>query len=73
MRSARLLKALPRWEKDPRTFNETLPHLGNFRLKVMNTTWWKPCIHQLLLYVGTDMHGKAVRQRQTLNARASRE
>ena len=55
---------------DPGTFNETLPHLGNVRQNVINTKWWKPWIHQLLLYVGTDTRGEAVKERQTLNARA---
>ena len=46
-------KDMPNGDRVKTTFNEDLPFLGEVKQKAAKTQWWRPWIHQLLLYVGT--------------------
>ena len=62
-----------KWKPNAPTFNEDLPFLGDVKQKVTNMQWWRPWIHQLLLYVGTARQGKGARQRQNKKATVARK
>ena len=58
MRCTRALVDMPRWGQDGDTGNADLMFLGDVKQKVALTKFWKPRIHQLLLYVGTPRQGQ---------------
>ena len=47
--------------------------LGQVKQKVGNMKWWKPWIHQLLLYVGTARQGRVAKQNSSLKARGIKQ
>ena len=73
VRCTREVKDMPKWKQDAATFNEDLPFLGDVKQKVTNMQWWRPWIHQLLLYVGTARQSKGARQRQNKKANVARK
>ena len=63
---------MPNWEQDAGTYNKDLMLLGSVKQKVLNIQWWRLCMHQLLLYVGTARQGLGARQRQRINPNVAR-
>ena len=63
VRTRRHARDIPTWTADPDSFNESLPPLGDVKQKVALLDWWRPGIHQLLLYVGTAREGQGARER----------
>ena len=63
LRLCRPSSDIPKFQRDPNFFNEALPSLGDVKQKVARMEWWRPWIHQLLLYVGTARQGCAARRR----------
>ena len=65
-------KALPEWNADNNDIRADLPDLGPVKQKPADLRWWKPNIHQLLLYVGTARPGQGARQRPRVRTREER-
>ena len=61
-RCTRGVKDMPDWKPEAVTFNKDLVFLGAVKQKVGDMKWWRPWIHQLLLYVGTSRRGRGAKQ-----------
>ena len=55
---------LPEWDEENSEMDWDLPSLGKARQKVADMEWWRPHIHQLLLYAGCSRQGQAARARR---------
>ena len=62
--ATRELRGMPTWAQDAAIVNEHQRLLGIVKQTGMGVSWWKPWIHQLMLYVGTSRTGKGARKRQ---------
>ena len=67
------LKDMPEWKEKEVRLNKDLPFLGQAKQKKANMTWWRPFIHQLLLYVGTSRTGKGAKLKKSLKTRGIQE
>ena len=57
-------KELPTWKARYNNIRLDLADLGQVKQKPAKLRWWKPGIHQLLLYVGTARQGRGARTRE---------
>ena len=62
--ATRELRGMPTWTQDAAIANEHHRLVGNVKQKAMDVAWWKPWIHQLLLYVGSSRTGKGAADRK---------
>ena len=62
MRGALFRWDIPRFAKDPSDFKEHLPRCV-VKQKKADLNWWRPWIHQLLLFVGTARQGQGANKR----------
>ena len=68
MLATRELEDMPRWTHDMAIVDDVQRFLVNVKQKATGVSWWKPWIHQLLVYIGTSRTGKGARERQFAKA-----
>jgi hypothetical protein len=64
---------MPDWKPEAVTFNKDLVFLGAVKQKVGDMKWWRPWIHQLLLYVGTSRQGRGANQKKHIKERGIKQ
>ena len=61
--ATRELGDMPRWTHDTAIAGDLQRFLVNVKQKATDVSWWKPWIHQLLVYIGTSRTGKGAGER----------
>ena len=71
VRATRQLSHMPTWAQDAAIANEHHTLIGRVKQKAMGVAWWKPWIHQLLLYAGSSRTGKGAADRKRAKTAAA--